>query len=119
MGMGTPQVLETFLALGEVIYPLRFGFFMYWHRHGLCCFNFVQQDFDGGDDDVNAGRHGDNSVTEHVAAIAAWDPAKIITRIATEHTAMDVDDLIFSISNSKNAKRDGFPKLHKKIDGIT
>ncbi|KAI3735874.1 hypothetical protein L6452_15397 [Arctium lappa] len=99
--MGTPQVLDTFLALGEVIYPLRLGFFMYWHRHGVCSFNFWQQVVDGDDDDVKAGRHGDSSVTVHVTAIPAWDPAKIITRIATAHTAIDVDDLIFLIEECK------------------
>lgn len=68
--METPQVLATFLALGEVTYDLKLGFLMYPQRHGRCCFSWEQHCADGLADDVNAGKHGDSCVTEQVAAVA-------------------------------------------------
>ncbi|KAI3515687.1 hypothetical protein L1887_14590 [Cichorium endivia] len=87
--METPQELRTFLALGEVTYAFKLGFFMYPHRHGLCCFKFLQHWADAFADDVNAGAHGDSCPTEHVAAVAVWDPAMTTTRTATAKTAVN------------------------------
>lgn len=68
---------------------------MYWHKHDFCSLIFVQHCCDGGDDDDIAAAHGASWVTWHVTAIAACEPAKIITRIATPHSDLYVMDLIF------------------------
>ena len=92
--MDTPQVLATFLALGEFIYCPKAGFFMYWHKHGCCCFRLEQHEALGGDDDVKAGKHGDSEFTEHVTENATLGVANTITRIASAQTVMFVADLM-------------------------
>lgn len=106
-GMGTPQVLATFLALGDVTQDLKLGFLMYPHRHGFCSFSFAQHCAVGVADDVNAGKHGDSSVTEHVAAVAIWDPVKLNTRITTAITVVHAAVLI-SKYLEKSAKKEGW-----------
>ncbi|KAI3515690.1 hypothetical protein L1887_14593 [Cichorium endivia] len=105
--METPQELETFLPFGEVAYAFRLGFLKYWHRHGLCCFNFVQHSCDGGAGDVRAGRHGFSSDTEHVTAVATCDPPSTITIMATAYTTMHVGDFIFQYFQDFNDLKTG------------
>ncbi|KAK2397472.1 Bifunctional inhibitor/lipid-transfer protein/seed storage 2S albumin superfamily protein [Trifolium repens] len=68
-GKGVPQLLATFLALGELTNFLRLGFLRYWQRHGLCSLILEQQSLDGGVEEVIALTHELSCTGLHVTAI--------------------------------------------------
>lgn len=76
------QLLETFLALGELTNWRRLGLLMYPQRHGFCSLSFPQHTCDGGEDDVIAAAHGASSVGEHVTPSATGILATATRRIA-------------------------------------
>ncbi|CAK9167702.1 unnamed protein product, partial [Ilex paraguariensis] len=92
----TPQVVATFLALGELINFLRFGFLRYWQRQGFCSLILLQHNLVGGADEVIAGMQGLSCDGVHVTATETCDSAKSSTR--TVHTTM-CDAFIFSQLN--------------------
>ncbi|PWA51735.1 alcohol dehydrogenase 7 [Artemisia annua] len=96
LGMGTPHVVTTFLALGDITYTLKLGFCMYWHKHGCCSIIFVQHNCEGGDeaDDI-APAHGASSVGTHVTAVVTCDPTNNINTIVVAKTVMYGNDFIF------------------------
>jgi hypothetical protein len=68
-GKGVPQLLATFLALGELTNFLRLGFLRYWQRQGLCSLILEQQSLDGGVEEVIALTHELSCTGLHVTAI--------------------------------------------------
>lgn len=76
MGNGVPQVLATFLALGEFTNFFRLGFLRYWQRQGFCSLILVQHSLDGGVDDTIELAHELSSVGLHVTAIVICASAR-------------------------------------------
>jgi len=80
--MTTLQALATLLEPGELTYCLKFGFLMYWHKHGLCSLNLEQQLVEGGEFEVIAPRQGLNSSGLQFAASAMVATSTISTTIS-------------------------------------
>lgn len=58
MGKGEPQVVATFLALGELMSLWRFGSLRYLQRQGRCSLSLEQHVAEGGTlDEVMAAAH--------------------------------------------------------------
>lgn len=68
MGNGVPQMLATFLALGELTSFWRFGSFIYWQRQDLCSFNLLQHVAEGAVEAVMAPAHALSSSGSQVMA---------------------------------------------------
>lgn len=85
LGLGTPQAMLTFLALGELTNWLNWGSLMYSHMHGLCSLNTSQHLLDGCCVDVIAATHGFSFVRLHVTApsVTPASPNSTTTTTAT------------------------------------
>ncbi|GKA15535.1 hypothetical protein Tco_0695282 [Tanacetum coccineum] len=96
--MGTPHVVATFLALGDITYPLKLGFCMYWHKHGFCSIIFAQHNCEGSNeaDDI-APAHGASSVGTHVTAVVTCDPTNNISTIVVAQIVMYANDFIENV----------------------
>ena len=101
--MGVPQVLATFLALGELTNFLRLGFLRYWQRQGFCSLILLQHSLDGGVDDVIAPTQELSSVGLHVTATVMCASARSST--STAQTAI-YDTFIFALTDMVERERE-------------
>ncbi|KAL2504377.1 Uncharacterized protein Adt_19998 [Abeliophyllum distichum] len=68
LGVGTPQLLTTFWALGEFTNCFSVGSLRYPQRQGVCSWSLLQQKADGAFPNVIAGKQGFSSDALQVTA---------------------------------------------------
>lgn len=100
--MGVPQVLATFLALGELTNFLRLGFLRYWQRQSFCSLILLQHCLDGGVDDVIAPTQELSSEGLHVTATVMCASARRSTN--TAQTAI-YDAFMFALTDVVERER--------------